>query len=87
MYGIKTKLLLPPYIQLNEISALNSEWSRDTISKQEIWWLRLSIVRNIDFCVLFNPTLHGGAIIAPPINLEASQLQQEGLVWFTLHIN
>ena len=29
----------------------------------------------------------GEAIMAPPINFEASQLQQEGLVWSNLHIN
>ena len=33
-----------------------------------------------DFLVLFNPTLHGGAIMAPPINFEASQLKCEVLV-------
>ena len=29
----------------------------------------------------------GGAIMAPPINFEASQLKQEGLFWFNLHTN
>ena len=36
----------------------------------------------------FNPTLHGGVIITPPpANFEASQLQQEGLVWSNLQMN
>ena len=31
--------------------------------------------------------LYTGSLMAPPINFEASQLQQEGLVWSNLHIN
>ena len=37
--------------------------------------------------IYVNPTLYGGAIMALPINFEASQLKQEGLFWFNLHTN
>ena len=38
--------------------------------------------------IKLNPTLHGGgAMMAPPSNFGASQLQHEGLVWSNLHMN
>ena len=40
-----------------------------------------------ELILTLNPTLHGGGIMAPPINFEASQLKQEGLFWFNLHTN
>ena len=47
----------------------------------------VAIKFHFSFLLLFNPTLHGGAIMAPPIIFEASQLKQEGLFWFNLHTN